>query len=130
DKIEKVIVGFEDYNARIRKAGGFYLPNCNREGKFDTPDGKAHFTVNPVPQNKLEKGRFILMTVRSHDQFNTTVYGLDDRYRGIHNSRNIILMHRDDIKAMGAQPEERVDITSHFSGEKRVLKGMQIVPYD
>src|SRR5690606_13517371 len=90
DKIEKIINGFEDYNTRIKKAGGFYLPNCNREGTFGTPDGKAHFTVNPLPQNKLGKGRFILMTVRSHDQFNTTVYGLNDRYRGIHNSRNVI----------------------------------------
>ena len=130
DKIESVIDGFDGYNTRIKNAGGFYLPNCNREGTFNTPDGKAHFTINPLPQNRLEKDKFILMTVRSHDQFNTTVYGLDDRYRGIHNSRDIIMMHEEDIKAIDGQPEERVDIISHFNGEKRILKGMQIVPYD
>src|SRR5690554_5633016 len=130
DKIEKVIPGFEGYNTRVKRAGGFYLPNCNREGTFGTPDGKAHFTINPIPQNPVEKGRFILMTVRSHDQFNTTVYGLDDRYRGVHNSRDIVLMHQEDIKTINAQSEDRVDITSFFNGQKRVLKGMQVVPYD
>src|SRR5690606_24354015 len=87
NRIEKVVDGFYDYNRKIRQAGGFYLPNSNREGKFDTQDGKAHFTVNPLPKNKIQPGNFILMTVRSHDQFNTTVYGFNDRYRGISHSR-------------------------------------------
>jgi molybdopterin-dependent oxidoreductase alpha subunit len=129
EKIENVIDGFEDYNQRVRKAGGFYLPNCNREGKFQTQDRKAHFTVNPLPQNEIQKGNFILMTVRSHDQFNTTIYGLDDRYRGIKNSREVIMMHEEDMKTIGVVSEDFVDITSHFNGQKRELRDFQVVPY-
>lgn len=129
EKIESVIDGFEDYNQRIRKAGGFYLPNCNREGEFQTQDGKAHFTVNPLPQNEIGKGNFILMTVRSHDQFNTTIYGMDDRYRGIKNSREVVMMHEEDMKTIGVVSEDFVDITSHFNGQKRELRDFQVVPY-
>jgi anaerobic selenocysteine-containing dehydrogenase len=129
DKIEQVIDGFEDYNTRVRQAGGFYLPNCNREGKFETEDGKAHFTVNPLPQNKVKEGNFILMTVRSHDQFNTTVYGFNDRYRGINNSREVVMMHEEDIRVLGAKAEDFVDITSYYNGEKRILRNFQLVPY-
>ncbi|MEX2595106.1 MAG: FdhF/YdeP family oxidoreductase [Anditalea sp.] len=129
EKIERVIDGFENYNTRIREAGGFYLPNCNREGKFETKDGKAHFTVTPLPHNQIAPGNFILMTVRSHDQFNTTVYGFNDRYRGINNSRKVVMMHKEDIESIGVAAEDWVDITSHFNGEKRVLKKFQIVPY-
>ncbi|WP_373494295.1 molybdopterin-dependent oxidoreductase, partial [Aquiflexum sp.] len=129
EKIEAVIDGFEDYNQRVRKAGGFYLPNCNREGEFQTQDGKAHFTVNPLPQNEIGKGNFILMTVRSHDQFNTTVYGFDDRYRGIKNSREVVMMHEDDMKTIGVASEDFVDITGHFNGQKRELRDFQVVPY-
>ncbi|WP_373520314.1 FdhF/YdeP family oxidoreductase [Aquiflexum sp.] len=129
EKIESVIDGFEDYNQRIRKAGGFYLPNCNREGKFQTQDGKAHFTVNALPQNEIGKGNFILMTVRSHDQFNTTIYGFDDRYRGIKNSREVVMMHEDDMKTIGVASEDFVNITSHFNGQKRELRDFQVVPY-
>lgn len=127
--IESVIEGFEDYNSRIRRAGGFYLPNCNRDGKFDTKDGKAHFSNTPLPHHRISPGHFILMTVRSHDQFNTTVYGLNDRYRGISDSRKVVMMHQDDMQSIGASAEEMVDITSHFNGEKRVLERFQIVPY-
>src|SRR5690606_18725923 len=65
DLIEKVIDGFENYNHKVIKPGGFYLPNCNREGRFDTKDGKAHFTVTPLPNNSIAPGHFISMTVRS-----------------------------------------------------------------
>lgn len=129
DLIESVIGGFDDYNIRVREAGGFYLPNCNREGKFDTIDGKAHFSLTPLPQNRISPGNFVLMTVRSHDQFNTTVYGWNDRYRGISNSRKVVMMHDDDIQSIGAAAEDWVDITSHFNGEKRILERFQIVPY-
>jgi molybdopterin-dependent oxidoreductase alpha subunit len=129
EKIESVIDGFENYNVRIRKAGGFYLPNCNREGVFQTSDGKAHFTVNPLPQNDIQRGNFILMTVRSHDQFNTTVYGFDDRYRGIKNSREVVMMHEEDMLTVGVISGDYVGITSYFNGEKRFLKNFQVVPY-
>ena len=129
DKIEAVIDGFEDYSKRVQQAGGFYLPNCNREGKFDTPDGKAHFTVNPLPRNEIAPGNFILMTVRSHDQFNTTVYGFNDRYRGINGSREVVMMHEEDMAAVGVLAEEYVDITSYYNGEKRYLRNFQVVPY-
>ncbi|WP_194778271.1 FdhF/YdeP family oxidoreductase [Pararhodonellum marinum] len=129
DKIEQVIDGFESYNQRVRKAGGFYLPNCNREGKFDTSDKKAHFTSNPLPENTIHQDHFILMTIRSHDQFNTSIYGFNDRYRGINQSREVVLMHEEDMKKLGIEPEERVDLTSIFNQEKRVLKHLQAVPY-
>jgi molybdopterin-dependent oxidoreductase alpha subunit len=129
EKIEMVIDGFENYNTRIRQAGGFYLPNGNREGRFETNDKKGHFSVTPLPHNHIAPGNFILMTVRSHDQFNTTVYGFNDRYRGINNSRNVVMMHQEDMETVGVEAESWVDITSHFKGEKRVLKSMQVVPY-
>lgn len=129
DHIAAVIPGFEDYNSRVRRPAGFYLPNCAREGKFNTPDGKAQFTVNPIPENKLEDGQFILMTIRSHDQYNTTIYGLDDRYRGIKNERRIILMNVDDMKAAGIRPKQKVDVTSHFEGETRHAPDWYVVPY-
>lgn len=130
DKIEAVIPGFEAYNERVRVPGGFYLPNGAREGKFHTDDHKAHLTVNPLAEKPASKMPFILMTVRSHDQFNTTVYGYDDRYRGIQNSREVVMMHREDMKNTGCQTGDLVKITSVFEGEKRVLEGFQVVPYD
>ncbi|MEZ4987757.1 MAG: FdhF/YdeP family oxidoreductase [Saprospiraceae bacterium] len=81
EAIARTIPGFERYNEQVREDAGFYLPNGPREGIFPTPDGKAHFTVNPLPTNTLSEGEFILMTIRSHDQFNTTIYGMNDRYR-------------------------------------------------
>lgn len=130
DKIEEVIDGFEDFNSRIRKPGGFYLPNGAREGRFETDNGKAHLTVNPVPDNRIAPGHFILMTMRSHDQFNTTIYGYSDRYRGIENSRQVIMMNEEDMKKLNLKAKERVNITSHFNGKKRSISNYQIVPYD
>ncbi|MGH9914143.1 MAG: FdhF/YdeP family oxidoreductase, partial [Pyrinomonadaceae bacterium] len=101
DHIMHVIPGFEDYNARVRQPGGFYLPNLAREGHFKTPTGKANFTVHPIPRHDLGKGQFVMMTIRSHDQFNTTIYGLHDRYRGIHNERRVVLLNAQDIKETG-----------------------------
>ena len=77
--IERSIVGFDDYNQRVRQKGGFALPNGPREGRFTTADGKAHFTVHPLPDLSLPTGFYRLMTTRTHDQYNTTIYGLDDR---------------------------------------------------
>lgn len=127
--IAAVIPGFEDYNNRVRRPSGFYLPNCARDGKFDTPDGKAHFTHNPIPENKLEDGQFVLMTIRSHDQYNTTIYGLDDRYRGIHNERRVILMNPRDMKDRGFHPKQKVNVTSHHEGVERHAEDWYLVPY-
>ena len=91
DAISRTIPGFEDFNQKVRNPSGFYLPNGAREQKFNTPDGKAQFTINPLPQEKLNEEELVMMTIRSHDQYNTTIYGLDDRYRGIENERRVIL---------------------------------------
>ncbi|MEO1653402.1 MAG: molybdopterin-dependent oxidoreductase, partial [Bacteroidota bacterium] len=130
DLIEKVIPGFENYNKRVRRGNGFYLPNGAREGKFHTASGKAHFTLNPLPNHQLEKGTFMMMTIRSHDQFNTTIYGLHDRYRGIHQARRVVMMHPEDIKVQGLNPLDQVQLSSIYNGEKRVAPDFRVVPYD
>jgi molybdopterin-dependent oxidoreductase alpha subunit len=130
DKIEEVIPGFESYNQRIRKPGGFFLPNGSRERKFNTKSGKAHLTVNPLKAKSIPHGDFILMTVRSHDQFNTTIYGFDDRYRGIRNSREVVMINPEDLAAMGLERGDKLRITSFFQGEERFLEGFSAVPYD
>lgn len=130
DRIERVIPGFEDYNRRCRESGGFYLPNKPRIGEFPTATGKARFTAHPLPDLRLEPGQLAMMTIRTHDQFNTTVYGLEDRYRGIHRERRVILMHRDDIAERGLTAGDIVDLTSHFRGETRHAPKFLVVAYD
>ncbi|MGI8482600.1 MAG: FdhF/YdeP family oxidoreductase [Chthoniobacterales bacterium] len=130
DHIEHVIPGFERFNERIAK-DIFYLPNEARDHrKFNNGIGKAKFTVHPIPRNELEPGRYIMMTIRSHDQFNTYIYGLDDRYRGIYNGRRVIFMNAEDVKAAGLQQGELVDLTSHYEGEERTARHFQVAPYD
>ena len=129
DVIEQVIPGFENYNERVRKPGGFYLPNGAREGKFNTPSGKAQFTVNAVPKWNLKEGEYIMMTIRSHDQYNTTIYGLDDRYRGIYNERRVVMMNAKDIKNAGLKSGDVVDLVGTYQGETRIAKQFIIVPY-
>ena len=104
EAIQNTIPGFDDYNRRVRNDGGFYLPNGARDGNFKTKTGKANFTNNPVPKHELKNGEFIMMTIRTHDQFNTTIYGLDDRYRGIYNGRRIVMMNAKDIKEANQMP--------------------------
>ncbi len=130
DLIEKTIPGFERYNERVREKAGFYLPNGAREGVFHTSDKKAHFTVHPIPIHHLEKGQYIMMTIRSHDQYNTTIYGLDDRYRGIYNGRRIIFMNPDDMREANLKQGDIVDLISHFNGERRVAKHFVVVPFN
>jgi molybdopterin-dependent oxidoreductase alpha subunit len=129
DHIAAVIPGFEDFNRRVRQASGFYLPNCAREGKFNTPDGKAHFTVNPIPAHELAPGHFVMMTIRTHDQYNTTIYGLDDRYRGIRNERRVVLINPEDMRELGLRSKQKVDLTSHFRGEERHAPSWIVIPY-
>lgn len=130
DLIEEVIPGFDNYNQRVRNGSGFYLPNPARSRAFRKGDSKAHFTQVNIPKNDLEDGEYILMTLRSHDQYNTTIYGLDDRYRGIKGSREIIMINREDMKAAGLSASDKVDVTSYFNGETREVKAFKLVPYD
>lgn len=129
DAIGQTIPGFENYNERVRKPGGFYLPNGARERVWDTETGKANFTTNAIPHNELKEGEYLMMTLRSHDQYNTTVYGLDDRYRGIYNERRIVMMNIKDIKARGWKEKQVVNLFSHFNGVKREALKFLIVPY-
>jgi molybdopterin-dependent oxidoreductase alpha subunit len=130
DRIERVIPGFERFNERISR-DIFYLPNAARdERKFNTDAGKAKFTVHPIPRNELPSGRYIMMTIRSHDQFNTHLYGLDDRYRGVFNGRRVVFMNAEDVADAGLKRGQLVDLTSHYEGEERTARGFQVVPYD
>ena len=129
DLIETVVPGFEQYNRRFREPGGFYLPNGPREGRFTTSIGKARFTVHPVPDEPLGPGQLMMMTIRSHDQFNTTIYGLEDRYRGIGRERRVVLMNAEDLRERGLRPEQLVDLTSHFQGETRVARRFVAIEY-
>jgi len=129
EHIERVVPGFENYNERVRQPGGFYLPNPIRNREFNTPDGRAHFTVNEMARIDLKPGQFLMMTMRSHDQFNTTIYGLDDRYRGIRNGRRGGFLNPEDIRRSGLKDGQTVDLTSHFEGEERIARRFVVVPY-
>jgi molybdopterin-dependent oxidoreductase alpha subunit len=130
DRIARVIPGFESYNYRVRRPGGFVLPSGARTRDFETPSGRAHFTCHPLPEVAPGEGRLLLTTIRSHDQFNTTVYGLDDRYRGVRGDRRVLFLNREDMARAGLRADQRVDITSHFRGETRSLQGFRVVPYE
>ena len=131
NKIEATIPGFEDYNTRIRNKGGFYLPNNARDKDFSpTLTGKANFTLNKISDITLKKDQFMMMTIRTHDQYNTTIYGLDDRYRGIINERRVIFMNPIDMKEQGLEKLDAVDLVSHFNKEKRTAKKFLVIPYN
>ena len=128
--IEGTITGFDNYNTRVRVAGGFSLPNGSRTRAFTTPDKKAHFTVNNLPKEKISADNFIMMTIRTHDQYNTTIYGMDDRYRGITNERRVVLMNPSDMKKKGYKQEQIVNLTSHFNGKERKANNFKVVSYN
>ncbi|MDB4891063.1 MAG: oxidoreductase alpha (molybdopterin) subunit [Gemmatimonadetes bacterium] len=131
DCISRVIPGFDDFNAKVRVPGGFYLPNLPRDKReWSTHSGKATFTCHDIPRTTLEPGQLVMMSVRSHDQFNTTVYGLDDRYRGVHGERRVIFMNPSDVDERGLAAGQVVDLTSHFEGETRVARQFIVVPFD
>ncbi|MFD5232081.1 FdhF/YdeP family oxidoreductase [Streptomyces qaidamensis] len=131
DRIARVVPGFEDFNARVRTPGGFALPHPPRdERRFPTRTGLANFTVNRLDVLRVPPGRLLLQTVRSHDQYNTTVYGLDDRYRGIHQGRRVLFVHPDDLAALGLADGEPVDIVSEFTdGVVRRAPAFRTVAY-
>ncbi|MEU0686608.1 FdhF/YdeP family oxidoreductase [Streptomyces uncialis] len=131
DRIARVVPGFEDFNARVARPGGFTLPHAPRdERRFPTATGKANFTAAPVEYPKLPAGRLLLQTLRSHDQYNTTIYGLDDRYRGIKNGRRVVLVHPDDATALGFPDGSRTDLVSEWrDGTERRADGFRVVHY-
>src|SRR2546421_10304901 len=130
DHIEHVIAGFDDFNARIRK-DVFYLPNDARDRrKFNNPEGKAKFIISELTPHELKRGQFLMTTGRSHDQFNTTIYGLNDRYRGVYNGRRVIFMNTDDMNAAGLQQGQLVDLTSYYKDETRVARHFMVAPIE
>ena len=128
--IERVIPGFENFNKRVRQPGGFYLPNPAKRRVWETPSGKAGFSLAAMDVFQPSPGRLVLQTLRSHDQFNTTIYGMDDRYRGISNARRIILVNPGDLRERGIPPCSQVDITSIWGGERRTARSFTAIPYE
>ncbi|PRY54063.1 FdhF/YdeP family oxidoreductase [Glycomyces artemisiae] len=129
-RIERVVPGFADYNARARVPGGFALPHAPRDERaFPTATGKANFTVNPVTSPEAGPGRLLLQTLRSHDQFNTTIYGLNDRYRGIHDGRRVVLVNPDDAAELGLADGTYCDLVSEWSDGDRRAPHFKIVHY-
>ncbi|WP_026363156.1 FdhF/YdeP family oxidoreductase [Methylopila sp. M107] len=137
DRLSRVIPGFEDFNVRVRKPRGFWLRNAATEREWLTPSKKAEFSAAPLPLEiehqaaRKRKGEFVLQTFRSHDQYNTTIYGLDDRYRGVYGERRVVFMNPQDIAAMGSVPNARIDVIgAHDDGRTRIAEDFRIVAYD
>jgi molybdopterin-dependent oxidoreductase alpha subunit len=130
EDIERTIPGFENYNQRVRIPEGFYLPNGARDNIYNTITSKANFSITELETIPLKDGEFLMMTIRSHDQFNTTIYGLDDRYRGIYNERRVVLMNREDMKSKGLKTKDLVDISNYTGGVERVAKKFIVIEYD
>ncbi|WP_345670130.1 FdhF/YdeP family oxidoreductase [Streptomyces similanensis] len=131
DRIARVVPGFEDFNARVARPGGFALPHGPRdERRFPTATGKANFTAAPVEYPELPEGRLLLQTLRSHDQYNTTIYGLDDRYRGIRGGRRVVLVNPEDARALGLADGTYVDLVGEWKdGVERRAPGFRLVHY-
>lgn len=131
DHISRVVAGCEDYNAKTRRRDGFILPNGPRDSRtFSTETGRARITVNELESIECPPGRLILQTVRSHDQFNTTIYSLNDRYRGIKQGRYVVFVHPDDLADLGLNDGQTVDIFSEWPGQPdRVLRGFRTVSF-
>ncbi|WP_050947748.1 FdhF/YdeP family oxidoreductase [Mycobacterium xenopi] len=135
DAIADVVPGCEDYNARVRQPDGFQLPHPPRDAReFPTSTGKANFVVNPLQWVPVPPGRLVLQTLRSHDQYNTTIYGLDDRYRGVKGGRRVVFVNPADLAAFGLREGDRVDLISEFTGadgrvQERRAKDFMVIGY-
>ncbi|MEU9758369.1 FdhF/YdeP family oxidoreductase [Streptomyces sp. NPDC047987] len=131
DRISRVVPGFEDFNARIAHPGGFTLPHAPRdERRFPTATGRANFTAAPVEHPELPDGRLLLQTLRSHDQYNTTIYGLDDRYRGIKGGRRVVLVNPDDAHDLDLPDGAYTDLVSEWKDSvERRAPGFRVVHY-
>lgn len=128
--IEHVVPGFENFEERIAEPGGFVLPRGPHDSRtFNTATGKARFTVNPPNSIEAPQGYLLLQTIRSHDQFNTTIYGLDDRYRGIHGGRHVVFVNREDLAERGMKDGDYVDLVSMWSDGERRASNFRVVEY-
>ncbi len=127
--IARTVKGCENYNEKVKRPGGFYMPNPPHDGIFPTETGKALFKTSKLEKIELEPEQLIMTTIRAHDQFNTAIYELHDRYRGINGSRRVILMNKADILERGLKQGEVVDITSYFEDKERHAENFIIVPY-
>ena len=131
DLMSRALFGFEDYNNRVRKENGFLLPNPPRDSRtFSTATGKANLLSHPLPDLSIPDGKFVMITIRSHDQYNTTIYDLNDRYRGVHGNRRVVLMNATDMIERGWKSRHIVDIVSHHNGVDRRSDGWHVVAYD
>ncbi|MFB9378648.1 FdhF/YdeP family oxidoreductase [Kineococcus gynurae] len=132
DHISRVVPGCEDYDAKVRRPGGFQLPHPPRDTRtFDTPSGKAQFGVVPLQVLELQPGQLLLQTMRSHDQYNTTIYGLEDRYRGIHSGRRVVFLSAADAKERGFADGDVVDLIGVWDDDvERIAPAFRVVVYD
>lgn len=133
DHIAATLPGFQNFNARCEAPGGFWLGNSAADRRFNTPSGKAEFSAAPLPQSVCPEtdAPFVLQTLRSHDQYNTTIYGLDDRYRGVYGQRDVVFMHPDDIQSLGLADGDRVNIeTCSTDGIVRRVEDFRLVAYN
>ena len=129
-RISRVVPGCAAYEEKVDRPGGFVLPHPPRDSRtFPTAQGKAVFSVNPLEVLDVPPGRLLLQTLRSHDQFNTTIYGLDDRYRGISGGRLVVFVHPDDIRSLGLHDGQLVDLVSEWAGEDRRAPAFRVVSY-
>ena len=129
EKIDQVAKGFNDTEKRSKDVG-YYLPNNVRELDFSKlPNGKAQLSINKPPKHELKPDEFMLMTIRSHDQFNTTIYGLDDRYRGVYNERRVIFMNPEDMEQSNLKKRDVVDISSNYDNTERTAHRFIVIPY-
>ncbi|MFD3453618.1 FdhF/YdeP family oxidoreductase [Streptomyces sp. NPDC058691] len=131
DHISRVIPGFDDFNTKVRRPGGFTLPNAPRDSRsFPTATGRANFSADALEYPHVPEGRLLLQTLRSHDQYNTTIYGLDDRYRGIKNGRRVVLVHPEDAAAHGLADGDYADLVGEWTdGSERRAEGFRVVHY-
>ncbi|MGA9101855.1 FdhF/YdeP family oxidoreductase [Aeromicrobium sp.] len=130
--ISRVVRGCDDYERKVDRPGGFVLPHPPRDSReFPTDSGLAELAVSPIEVLHVPDGHLLLQTLRSHDQFNTTIYGLSDRYRGIENGRRVVFVHPDDVEAFGLSDGSMVDMVGHWEGDdvERVAHGFRVVPY-
>ena len=125
------MTGFDDYNRRVREPDGFVLPNAPRDSRefTGTANGKGNFTVSELEYPQVPEGRLLLQTMRSHDQYNTTIYGLRDRYRGIENARRVVLVNPDDVAALGLTDGAMVDLVSEWRDGDRRAPSFRVVAY-
>ncbi|RTE52538.1 hypothetical protein EHW67_15825 [Arenibacter aquaticus] len=130
DSIEKCIPGFKDYNQRVRIPAGFYLPNGARNNSYETSTGKANFSISYNEAIVLAEDEFLMMTIRSHDQFNTTIYGLNDRYRGIYHERRVLLINPKDMEKHNLRERQLVDLYNYHGNTERVARNFIVLAYN